>query len=234
MSMTAASPPPTIELYSDVHCPWAYMALYRLRLIWPEYRGRVRIVFRSLSLELKNLRPTPKPILDQEIPLIAQQQPDIPIDIWRGPLWTFVPTFLPAFEAEKAAERQGDEAAWEFSWLVRHAFFARSRTVCMRFELADIAREAGLDVGQFLDDWDSGLLREVIEAESHHGWEVLQVLGSPTFLLPSGRQVSNPGAIQVTWGEDGRIGATEPANCPDGDCLQVYRTMLDEVIQAEG
>lgn len=52
---------PTIELYGDVHCPWTYMALYRLRKVWPEYSSKVRVVFRALALELKNKRSTPKP-----------------------------------------------------------------------------------------------------------------------------------------------------------------------------
>lgn len=112
------------------------MAVYRLRKIWPEYGGRVRIVFRALSLELKNGRSTPKPIVESEIPLMAQQEPDLPIAPWSAHDWEYVPTLLPAFEAEKAAAQQGDEAAWEFGWRVRHAFFAQSRTICMRFEVA--------------------------------------------------------------------------------------------------
>src|SRR5438105_2751279 len=88
--------PVTIELYSDIHCPWAYTALYRLRKVWPEYKDRVRIQFRSLSLELKNKRPTPKPLVDQEALLMVRQQPDLPIQIWARGEWEFVPTLLPA------------------------------------------------------------------------------------------------------------------------------------------
>lgn len=206
------------------------MAVYRLRKIFPEYRGRVRILFRALSLELKNEQPTPKQIVDVEIGLMAQQEPDLPIGPWQAPEWQYVPTFLPAFEAEKAAAQQGEEAGWEFSWQVRHAFFAHSRTVCMRHELADVARKAGLDVDRFLKDWDSGLLREAVEAESHRGWEELKVQGSPTFVLPSGEQIWNPGAIRVKWGRNYEVQGTEPANCPGGDCLQVFRSLLDNAI----
>jgi hypothetical protein len=206
------------------------MAVYRLRTIWPEYQGRVRIVFRALSLELKNERPTPKPTLDVEIVLMARQEPDLPIWPWDAPVSEYVPTLLPAFEAEKAAALQGDKAACEFAWQVRHAFFARSRTICMRFVLADIARDAGLDVDRFLQDWDSGRLREPVIRESYHGWEELKLPGSPTFILPSGKQIGNPGAMQVTWGEGHQILATRPPDCPNGDCLQVYRDLLDEAI----
>lgn len=223
---------PTIELYSDIHCPWAYMALYRLRAVWPEYRDRVRIEFRSLSLELRNRRPTPKHILDTEVVLMARQEPDMPIWPWRGREAEYVPTFLPAFEAEKAAWLQGEDAGWEYAWRVRHAFFAESRTICMRFVLADIAREAGLDVDRFLADWDSGRLRRPVIEESVRGWEELRVEASPTFVLPDGTQITNPAADRVTWGGRGWIKALEPAHCPDGDCLRVYRELLDRVASA--
>lgn len=42
---------PTIELYPDIHCPWTYPAVHRLCPVWPEYVGRVRLVWRILSLE---------------------------------------------------------------------------------------------------------------------------------------------------------------------------------------
>lgn len=206
------------------------MAEYRLRKVWQQYQRRVRILSRALSLELKNGRSTPKPIVDSEIPLMAEQEPDLPIGPWSAPEWTYVPTFLPAFEAVKAAREQGDEAAWNFEWEVRYAFFAQSRTVCMRFELAEVARAAGLDVDRFLADWDSGRFRAQVVEESHHGWEELEVPGSPTFVLPSGKQVHNPGAARVQWGESYEILDVTPADCPGGDCLQVYREMLDEAI----
>jgi hypothetical protein len=103
----------------------------------------------------------------------------------------------------------------------------------MRFVLADVAREAGLDVDRFLVDWDSGRFRRAVIEESHHGWEELKVPGSPTFVLPSGKQVPNPGAIGVEWGPHHSVQSITPADCPNGDCLQVFRDMLDEAI-AEG
>ncbi len=38
---------PVIDVYSDIHCPWAYLAAYRLRQVWPAYQGRLRIVWRA-------------------------------------------------------------------------------------------------------------------------------------------------------------------------------------------
>lgn len=208
------------------------MAEFRLRKVWPEYRGRVRIVNRALALELKNHRPTPKRVVDIEVVLMARQEPDLPIWPWKAPDFEFVPTLLPAFEAEKAAALQGDEAVWEYSWRLRHAFFAESRTICMRHVFIDIAEDAGLDVERFAGDWDSGLMRELVLAESHYGWEVLQVPGSPTFVLPNGKQIANPGAIKVQWGPNHEPESITAADCPRGDCLQVFRDMLDEAISS--
>jgi predicted DsbA family dithiol-disulfide isomerase len=222
---------PTIELYSDIHCPWAYMALFRLRKVWPDYQSRLRIAFRSLSLEVHNRRPTPRPTLEVEIPLIMLQQPDLPIRQWRAPDWRYVPTLLPAFEAEKAAGLQGDDAVWEFTWRLRHAFFAENRTICMRHELAAIAEESRLDVDRFLCDWDSGLLRRLVLDDTRRGWKELEAPGSPTFVLPSGVFRPNPGAMRLEWAEDEtRIASSSPPGCPDGDCLQAFREMLDAAL----
>lgn len=193
----------------------------------------MRIAWRALSLEIKNEQPTPKHIVDVEFLLMVRQESDIPILAWREPEWKYVPTLLPAFEAESAAAEQGDEAAWNFAWAIRHAFFYESRTICTRFELAKVAEEAGLDVAQFLDSWDSGKHRPTVLDESHRGWEELEVQGSPTFVLPSGKHVWNPGAASMKWGRRFSVAEWKPAECPDGDCLQPFRAMLDEVIAGD-
>jgi predicted DsbA family dithiol-disulfide isomerase len=204
------------------------MAVYRLRQLWPEYGGRVRVAWRALSLEVKNGQSTPKFILDQEIPLMARQEPDLPISLWRAPEWQYPVTLLPAFEALACAARQGDERAWEYSWRVRSAFFAESRCVSMRHELRKVARECGLDLARFQDDWDSGAQRRPVLAESHTGWEVVKVPGSPTFVLPSGRQIHNPAALKATWSEEKQIVKVDPPpDAPDGDWRRVYRALLD-------
>src|SRR5215210_6150354 len=62
--------PARIAMYSDLHCPYAYVAAYRLRKLRDEYRGRVVVEHKSLALEYVNRRPTPKPILDVEAPTL--------------------------------------------------------------------------------------------------------------------------------------------------------------------
>ena len=209
--------------------------MYRLRQLWPEYGARVRVAWKALILEVKNGQSTPKFILDQENPLMTRQEPDLPMRDWTAPEWQYPVTILPAFEALACAERQGDEPAWEFSWRVRVAFFAESRCISMRHELRKLARESGLDLDRFQADWDSGVERRRVLEESHQGWEVLKVEGSPTFVLPNGRQVHNPAALKATWSKDKRIEKVDPPpDAPDGDWRRVYRAFLDEAGERRG
>ncbi len=160
---------------------------------------------------------------------MTRQEPDLPIGPWRAPEWQYPATILPAFEALACAEQQGEECAWEFSWRVRAAFFAESRCISMRHELRTLARASGLDVARFQADWDSGRERPRVLAESHHGWEVLKVRSSPTFVLPNDRQVNNPTALVVTWSKDKQIEQIDPpADAPGGDWRPVYRSFLEE------
>ncbi|MCC7103589.1 MAG: dithiol-disulfide isomerase [Chloroflexi bacterium] len=207
------------------------MAVYRLRQVWDGYRGRLRIAWKTLALEIKNSKPTPKQIVDKEIVLMARQDLTLPIGPWQARDSEYPATILPAFEAIKCSERQGDALAWAFSWNVRAAYFAESRCISMRHVLRDIAAESGLDVERFLAEWDTGQDREQILAESHHGWEVIKVLNSPTFVLADGRQFSNPAASKVTWGPGGVILDAQP---PARDWREVYREILEAAVALGG
>ena len=205
------------------------MAVYRLRQLRSELEGRVRILAKALSLELKNERPTPKNVVDLEIPLMAQQEVDLPIGPWRSPEWQYPATILPAFEALVCAAEQGNPAASEFGWRVRRAFFGESRCISMRHVLLEIAAESGLDVECFARAWDTGNARATVIAESHHGWEVLKVAGSPTFVLPSGEQAHNPGASRVTWGPNYTVRKLEP---PQQPWREAYAAMISRAVDA--
>jgi predicted DsbA family dithiol-disulfide isomerase len=201
------------------------MAVYRLRKIWPEYADRVRIAWQALSLELHNREATPKNIVEAEIPLMAWQEPDLPIGPWKAADWQYPATILPAFEALRCAELQSDSLAWEFSWMLRKAFFADSRCISMRHVLLELSHECGLDVERFSRDWDSGAQRPLVIAESQRGWEQVKVPGSPTFVLPSGRRIHNPGALRVSWGPNAELQKIEP---PEQPWLEAFDQFLVE------
>lgn len=224
---------PTIEIYSDIQCPWTYLALYRLRTVWPAYAGRVRVAWRALSLEYVNAQGTSKPTLDAETGLIARIEPALPLRRWSRPDWQWPVTCWPAFEALACAQAQGHDAAFAMSWALRQAFFAESRSLALRHELLaiarDVATETELDVDRFEREWDSGRYKASVIAESRRGWHELRVNGSPTFVLPDGRQVSDLASGEADIDEEqGVVRSYVPF---EGDPLAVFRALLDAAVQ---
>lgn len=226
-------PLPTIDVYSDLHCPWAYLACYRLRQVWPAYAGRVQLRWRALALEYINQRGTPKPTLDAEIALIGRIEPAILVQPWSRPAWQWPVTFWPAFEALACAQAQGPDAALAMNWAIRHAFFAESRSPSLRHELLAIAGEAArtapVDVARFEADWDSGRYKEQVIRESRQGWHEVAVPGSPTFVLADGTQVHNPGGGEADIDEaQGQVRRYTP---PRGDPLDPFHDLLDQALR---
>lgn len=225
---------PTIEIYSSLECPYAYLATYRLRQVWPEFAGRVQVVWRALSLEYINARVgTPPPLFEAEKRRFAQIEPALPWLPWPRPSWEWPVTMWPVFEALACAQAQGHEAAWAMSWALRHAFFAEGRPLALRHELLAVAQEvvaeSQLDLAQFEADWDSGRTKSSVIAESRRGWHELKVNGSATFVLPDGDQMTNPALGEIDFDEAnyvlrGYIPFT-------GDPLTVYREMLENVVR---
>ena len=117
------------------------------------------------------------------------------------------------------------------SWALRHAFFAESRNIALRNELFAIgqavAKEVELDLARLEDDWDSGRYKCTVIADSRRGWHDLKVAGSPTFIMPDGRQVANPAEGHIDVDEEH---ATVRHYTPfTGDPLSVFRSMLESV-----
>ncbi len=229
--MPGPAQPARVALYSDVHCPYAYLVAYRLRRLREELHGRVVVEYRSLALEYVNHRPTPKPVLDNETPLLMLEEPSIPYQPWHAPESEWPVTMWAAFEAIKCAERQGPELAAELDWRVRVAFFAESRCISMRHELFALAEAAGLDMARFAEDFDGGVTKPLVLREAQDGWERLKVEGSPTLVLPSGRQYSYHALglpkVKLDESRHYRVAGFEPAPCSGDACLDVLRRIFD-------
>ena len=225
--------PHIIQLYSDVHCPYAYLTAYRLRKLRSEYQDTITIEYKSLALEYVNKRPTPKQILDNETPILMLEEPDIPYEPWHLSLTEWPVTMWPAFEAIKCAERQGAELAAELDWAIRTAFFAESRCISMRHVLFDLAERVGLDMNRFASDFDHGVTKHLVLQNAQNGWEKLKVEGSPTFVLPSGKQVSYLALPKVKLDQQrhARVISVQPAPCNGSNCLGLYRQLFDEAQQ---
>src|SRR5688572_25481368 len=97
---------PTLELYSSVECPFAYLAIYRLRQVWPSYAGRIRLVWRALSLEYVNSTGNSRPLFEAELSLVRRIEPGLPGRSWSRPEWDWPVTMWPAFEALACAQAQ--------------------------------------------------------------------------------------------------------------------------------
>lgn len=219
-----------LAMYADLACPYAYVTAYRLRKLRDEYRGTIVIEHKSLALEYVNREPTPKPVLELELPVLVKEEPDIPYQPWQRPESEWPVTMWSAFEAVKCAERQSLALADDLDWAIRVAFFAQSRCISLRHVLLELAQQVGLDVKRFADDFDRGVTKYQVLQEAQEGWERLHVAGSPTFVLPSGKQISNVGLPEITIDthHPARVMAVTPAPCQGQACLEIFRQMFAE------
>jgi predicted DsbA family dithiol-disulfide isomerase len=226
------SEPISIAMYADLACPYAYVSAYRLRQLREEDRAPVVIAHKSLALEYVNREPTPKLLLERELPVLAREEPGIPYQPWQRPESEWPVTMWPAFEAVKCAERQSLELADELDWALRVAFFARSRCLSLRHVLLDLAQSVGLDLPRFAEDFDRGVTKYQVLQEAQEGWERLHVAGSPTFVLPSGKQISNVGLPDIALDptQPGGVRVT-PASGLRQDGREILRQMLAEARQ---
>lgn len=221
---------PVIAMYADLACPYAYVSAYRLRQLRREIPERIVIAHKSLALEYVNREPTPKALLDAELPPLVREEPGIPYRSWQRPVSEWPVTMWPAFEAVKCAERQSLELADELDWALRVAFFAQSRCISLRHVLLDTAQSVGLEMGRFAEDFDRGVTKYQVLAEAQEGWERLHVAGSPTFVLPSGKQISKVGLPEIVVDPDHpeRPPVIHPPTGPIQDGLEVLRQMMAE------
>ena len=222
---------PLIEIYGSLDCPYAYLATYRLRHLWPDYAGQLQLHWRALSLEYINARATSQPLFHAERELFASIEPDLPFNVWSRPAWDWPTTLWPAFEALACAQAQNHEAAMNMSWTLRYAFFAESRNLALRHEILSVAQavaqETPLDLARFERDWDAGRYKATVIEDSRRGWHELKVNGSATFVLPDGRQVTNPAIGGIDFDEEHlELRSYTPY---EGDPLAVYRDLLESV-----
>jgi predicted DsbA family dithiol-disulfide isomerase len=105
---SARGTPGTITLWSDVACPWATLAVLRITEARARLNlaGQVWIDHRAFPLELVNRRPTPRALLDSEIPVVGAHAEGFGWSVWRGAPDTYPVTTLLAMEAVQAAKDQ--------------------------------------------------------------------------------------------------------------------------------
>lgn len=212
--------PGTVQVWSDIACPWASLALWRLRAIRTRigFDDVVRIEHRAFPLELINGRPTPKPILDTEVPVIGELEPDMGWSPWQRPEWEWPGTVLLALEAVQVAKAEGAgglRASEELDAALRAALYAEGRPISLWTEVVAIAENCPtVNVDAFTDGMSSGAGRRAVLTD----WSAAAgrgVQGSPHFFFADGGEgVHNPG-VQIEWEErDGTRVPTVSAQNP--------------------
>jgi predicted DsbA family dithiol-disulfide isomerase len=195
--------PGTVVIYSDIGCPWAHAAVWRL---WDARRSlgledRVRFDHRVFPLELFNSQATPRNELEPEIPVCSSLAPRAGWQPWSGPDWEYPVTMLPPMEAVQAAKEQGLAASEALDRGLRRAFWGESRCISLRHVILEVASETdGLDLARLAAALDSGRARAAI----FEHWDVAKtdvVQGSPHLFVQDGTNAQNPG-LEVDWREE--------------------------------
>lgn len=193
----------TVVVWSDVSCPWATLALHRLRTARTRlgFDATLRLVHRAFPLELINARVTPKEMLEAEMAIIGAKDATLVMEGWGRAPYEWPGTVLVAMEAVQAAKADrvgGLRASEELDAALRHAFFAQSRPIQLLTEVLDVARSCpSVDADALLDALTAGTGRRTVLEDWRKAGE-LSIPGSPTFVLPGGQMVHNPGTV-VTW-----------------------------------
>ena len=196
--------PSTIQVWSDIGCPWAHVAVWRL---WDARRrlglqDRVRFDHRVFPLELFNSQATPRNELEPEMPACASLAPRAGWQAWSAPGWEWPATMLPAMEAVQAAKEQGLAVSEALDRGLRGAFWGESRCISLRHVILEVASETdGLDLASLAEALDSGRARR----RMFDDWEIAKtdaVQGSPHLFTSDGWNAQNPG-VEATWAQGG-------------------------------
>jgi len=187
----------TIQVWSDLLCPFAHVAIHRLRTTRAELGVDVALDHRTFALELFN-GPHSRPGTDSEAVGLGQLAPEIGFRLWTQPDWTYPSTVLLAAEAVHAAKAQGLQASEDLDAALRRAFWFDSRPIGHRQTILEIAADVeSVDTGELTAALDSGRARSAV-MDDHAVAVTDAVQGSPHLFLPDGTDVHNPG-IDVHW-----------------------------------
>lgn len=207
----------TVDVWSDIHCPWALITVHRLRAARDRHRLDVVFAPRAWPLEWVNRHGTPRAIVATETAALASHEPGL-FTRYADDSWPS--TFLPAFELVAAARRvHGIRAAEDVDYALRLAFFRDCVDVSVRAGLEAalciaVGFGSGVDADLVLHEWTFSNPR----ADVHDDFIVgasLPIQGSPQIFWPDGSSTHNPGMTDHAWqGGLVRIGAVD-ATAPE-------------------
>ncbi len=194
--------PGTIQVWSDIGCPWSHAVVWRLH----DARRRLglddRVAFdhRAFPLELFNNEPTPRARFDSEWPLAEPLAPRAGWQAWEAAADAWPVTMLPAMEAVRAAKEQSLAASEELDRGLRRAFFGESRCISLRHVILEVASTCeSVDINLLAEAMDDGRARAGLIAD----WALAgrgAARGSAHLFLPDGGEAQNPG-LTIDWDE---------------------------------
>ena len=195
--------PGTIQVWSDLGCPWSHAVVWRLhdarRRLGLE--GRVAFEHHAFPLELFNSEPTPRPQRDAEWPVAATLAPGAGWQAWSAPDHAWPVTTMPPMEAVQAARAQSAAAAEELDRGLRRALWGESRCISLRHVILEVASECEMvDVAALAEALDDGRARRALMDD----WAVArgdEVRGSAHLFAPDGTNAQNPG-LEIGWSSD--------------------------------
>lgn len=199
--------PGTIQVWSDLGCPWSHVVVWRLhdarrRL---NLEDEVRFDHHAFPLELFNSEPTPRWHIDVEALAAQTIAPRAGWQPWSAPDSTWPVTLLPPMEAVQAAKLQSLEASAALDRALRRALYGESRCISLRHVILEVAEETdAVDVVSLAQALDDGRARAALMAD----WALARtdaVRGSAHVFAPDGSNDENPG-IDVGWEDDGTPG----------------------------
>jgi predicted DsbA family dithiol-disulfide isomerase len=187
----------TIEFWSDLLCPFAYVGLLRLRRARARLGLEIAIEHHTFPLELFN-GPHPRRGTDTEAVALGRIEPEAGFRVWTDADDRYPHTVLLAAEAVHAASAQGLAAGEELDIALRRAFWTQSRSISHRQVVLDVARTVPqVDVDELAAALDDGRHRRRVMADFAVA-STDAIPASPTLRLPDGTTVTNPG-IEVHW-----------------------------------
>jgi predicted DsbA family dithiol-disulfide isomerase len=185
-----------ITIWSDIHCPWAYVALLRLHRM-RDHLGADQLIFdlRSYPRELVAGNEISAEAAQREVVALAQLEPTA-FSALQSEAW---PTSnLAAFEAQKWGFSQGQEIGESFDLALRRAVFLHGHNLGVRTELLAVSDLEGLMTDQLGSALDDGRFRKAVITDLNEAIDQA-IIGSPQVVLPDGTSHHNPG---ITYREE--------------------------------
>lgn len=180
-----------IEVWSDVLCPWCYVALRRLDQLEHELGDTIEIVTRAYLLQPQ---PRPKPLERFRRYTERWVAPDGPgaLDADAGfVVWGDEPppthSLPPAVALEGVGRMAGTPARRRYELALMRAYFTDHRDVSALDVVLAVASETGVDAGALrrLLEHDGARLTDAVFFD-HHAAIDHDVVAVPSVLLPSG------------------------------------------------